>query len=766
MFNPRWLIIVSLLQAGVMALQDMRSILSGCTCEDEGWWNFENIMQCQMVSDFLIALAYFSIPLELLYFISCSNVLPFRWVIFQFGAFIVLCGLTHLINVWTYGPHSFHVMLALTIFKFMTALVSCATAITLVTLIPELLRVKVRELFLTNKAKELDREVGIMKKQEEKVWHVGMLTQEIRNSLDRHTILSTTLIELAKTLNLDNCTIWMPGADEAHMELTHELKQSLLPSPVTVPNDNPDVEMIKGTNSATILKPDSALGQIGNDDQTLPGPMAAIRVPLLKVANFKSGTPQVLEASYAILVLVLPSEGERAWTSNELEIVEVVVDQVAVALSHAAVLEESQQMRDQLVDQNKALQQARQDAMMASQARSSFQLVMNHEMRTPMHSISALSSILQAGTLSNKQRVIVDMLAKSSSLLSTLVNDIMDFSHTEDSNLVLELQSFQLPCMLKEAANLTKHMCRTKGLQPIFELGEDMPDCVVGDEKRILQIILYTIGTAINSTKQGTISVRACVEDRAEGRWDLNNPTWRPSLCEGFIYLRFEIKSTSSRINSIGVQRFAKAVAQDQSYSPNYIEAGLGLAICKKFVQLMHGNIWSEPISQGGGSIVTFLVRLQLQTSTANNQGFPSDELNYNCALKGLSVLVVDDNNINRTVTRKLLEKLGCQTTVADSGYQCLTTLFQPGSAFQVILLDVCMPDMDGYEVAFRIRQKVRPENRPLVVALTANTDKGTRDRCLHIGMDGVIWKPVSLREISNELSKLIQQANRIPENG
>lgn len=172
----------------------------------------------------------------------------------------------------------------------------------------------------------------------------------------------------------------------------------------------------------------------------------------------------------------------------------------------------------------------------------------------------------------------------------------------------------------------------------------------------------------------------------------------------------------------------------------------------------MNGHIWIESDGLGKGSKVTFIVRLQLQSSSASDRERPSREEQLNKAdLKGLKVLVTDDNSVNRIVTRRLLDRLGCQTTVVESGHQCLATLSQPGSGFEVLLLDLCMPEMDGYEVAMRIRQKFRAEDRPLVVALTANTDKGTRERCLQIGMDGVVLKPISLGEMSSVLCKLLQ---------
>lgn len=186
---------------------------------------------------------------------------------------------------------------------------------------------------------------------------------------------------------------------------------------------------------------------------------------------------------------------------------------------------------------------------------------------------------------------------------------------------------------------------------------------------------------------------------------------------------------------------------------------GLSLTnVVSILMQLMNGHIWIESDGLGRGSVVTFIVRLQLQSASANERERPSGEDNLNKAdLKGLKVLVTDDNSVNRIVTRRLLDRLGCSTTVVESGQQCLAALSQPGSGFQVLLLDLCMPEMDGYEVAMRIRQKFRPEDRPLIVALTANTDKATREQCLQVGMDGVILKPISLPEMSSVLCKLLQ---------
>lgn len=162
-----------------------------CNCFDPQWPADELLMKYQYISDFFIAVAYFSIPIELVYFVQKSAVFPYRWVLVQFGAFIVLCGATHLINLWTFNMHTRNVAIVMTTAKVLTALVSCITALMLVHIIPDLLSVKTRELFLKKKAAQLDREMGIIRTQEETGRHVRMLTHEIRITLDRHTILKT-----------------------------------------------------------------------------------------------------------------------------------------------------------------------------------------------------------------------------------------------------------------------------------------------------------------------------------------------------------------------------------------------------------------------------------------------------------------------------------------------------------------------------------------------------------------------------------------------
>lgn len=721
-----------------------------CNCDGDGSWSIEGIFQTQKVSDFLIATAYFSIPLELLYFVTCTSLFPFKWVLFQFGAFIVLCGLTHLLNVFTYEPHSFLLMLSLTISKFLTALVSFATAITLLTLIPQLLSVKVRENFLIIKAQELDRKVGKMKRQEEASWHVRMLTQEIRKSIDRHTILYTTLVELSKTLGLQNCAVWMPNDDKKVMNLTHELRQrdALEVHGFSIPIDDADVIEIKETSGAKILKLESKLGSASSGGAVEPEAVAAIRMPMLNVSNFKGGTPQVVQTSYAILVLVLPRDDSRVWNRHELDIIEVVADQVAVALSHAAVLEESQLMRDKLEEQNRALLQAKRKAMMASEARNSFQRVMSHGMRKPIHSILGLLSMMEQENLGPEQMLMINSIGKTSSVVSTLINDMMEISTSNRERLALEMRSFHLHSMIKEAVSAARCLCDLKGLGFDIQVENAVPDRVIGDEKRIFHVILHMVSNLLNGYDDGFVALRIFSDIEVHGEQD---PQWiaeKPSFSSGNSCVKFVIAIKRSK-------NHGSSGSLNLPWRSNSEEFDMGLSfnMCKKVVQLMQGNIWAIPNSKGLAESMTLVIQFQLQPPTPISDH--NDRLSTSL-FKGLRVLLADDDAVNRVVTQKLLEKLGCQVSAVSSGIQCLSSLSTWGTSLQLVILDLHMPNMDGFEVAMRIR-KFRSRCWPLIVALTASAEDDVWERCLQAGMNGLIRKPVNLKAMGDELLRVLQ---------
>nr|AAL66204.1 putative ethylene receptor [Pyrus communis] len=609
--------------------------MESCDCIEAQWPPDELLVKYQYISNVFIALAYFSIPLELVYFVQKSAFFPYRWVLVQFGAFIVLCGATHFINVWTFSMHTKTVAIVMTVAKVSCAVVSCATALMLVHIIPDLLSVKKRELSLKSRAEELDKEMGLMLTQEETGRHVRMLTHEIRSTLDRHTILKTTLVELGRTLGLQECALWMPSRTGMNLELSHTLNYHIQAGS-SVSIDLPEVNEAFNSSQAIRIPYTCPLARIRPlVGRYVPPEVVALRVPLLNLSNFQiNDWPDVSAKSYAIMVLILPTDGTRTWREHELELVDVVADQVAVALSHAAILEESMRARKQLTEQNDALDLAWREAEMAIHARNDFLAVMNHEMRTPMHAFIALSSLLLETELTPEERLMIETALKDSNLLETLVNDVLDLSRLEDDSLELDIEKFNLHGVFREVMNLVQPVASVKKLSMTLILSPDLPVYAVGDENRLLQTILNVAGNAVKFTKQGYISITASVA-KSESSRDWQPPEFYPASTDGYFYLRVQVKDSGCGVLPEDIRHLFTKFSQPRNGS-NRINngAGLGLAICKRFVNTMGGHIWIESEGIDRGSIVAFIVQLGIcdnhsDTTTHQVQMPPKGQANY-----------------------------------------------------------------------------------------------------------------------------------------
>jgi ethylene receptor len=278
----------------------------------------------------------------------------------------------------------------------------------------------------------------------------------------------------------------------------------------------------------------------------------------------------------------------RGWSHEEMEIVEVVADQVAVALSHAAVLEESKVMREKLSEQNRALQQARNNAMMASQARNSFQKVMSHGMRRPMHSILGLLSMFQNDNMGFEQRIVIDTLVKTSNVLSTLINDVMDISAEDNTGrFPLGMRPFRLRSMIKEACCLAKCLCVYKGFDFELDVQSSLPDLVIGDERRAFQVILHMVGYLLNIYDGGgNVIFRVFSESDSEGKTDRMLGMWKSNAPDEFVCIKFDMEIREGSSLSDG----ASSTTNSSGRRQNSAEAkeGLGFIMCKRLVQVRH----------------------------------------------------------------------------------------------------------------------------------------------------------------------------------
>ncbi|KAD3338161.1 hypothetical protein E3N88_33682 [Mikania micrantha] len=600
-------------------------IMDSCDCFDTQWPADDFLIKYQYISDFFISIAYFSIPLELIYFVQKSAYFPYRWVLIQFGAFIVLCGSTHFINLWTLSSHSKTVAIVMTVAKLSTAFVSCITALMLVHIIPDLLGMKIRESFLRKRAEDLDKEMGLMIKQEQTGRHVRMLTHEIRSTLDRDTILKTTMIELGRSLDLEECGLWMPVGTSMVLELSHSL-HNLIPLGSTVAMNLSEVSQVLSSSEAVRIYGASPLARIRSSVYR-PPEAVAVRVPLLHLSSFEiDDWADHAVRSYAIMVLILPVNGVRKWRDHELELVKVVADQVAVALSHAAILEESMRARDQLMEQNIALDSARQEAEIAIHARNDFLGVMNHEMRTPMYAVIALSSLLLETELIPEQRAMVETVLKSSNLLAALLNDVLDLSRLEDGSLHLENEVFDLHGLFSEVIRLINPVARVKNVSMTLNCDLDLPAYGIGDEKRLMQTILNVTGNAVKFTKEGHVSVEASIiSSEFVRQWRTDE--FCPTLTDGLFYLLVQVKDSGSGITQEEIPNVFTKFSISQNASIKNNGGGLGLAICKRFVKMMGGHIWVESEGLGKGTTVSFLVRLGHCSRTNDPTRYGSGEL-------------------------------------------------------------------------------------------------------------------------------------------
>lgn len=593
--------------------------MDSCFCINTQWPAEEQLLNFQYIADLFIAVAYFSIPLELIYFVHKSAFFPYRWVLIQFGAFIVLCGATHFISLWTFSMHSKTILMVLAIAKMSTAAVSCVTALMFVHIIPDLLSVRTQESFLRSRVDELDREMGIIIKQEETGRHVRMLTHEIRNTLDRQTILRTTLVELGRILGLEECTLWMPSRRGLHLQVSHTLS-NLMPVGSTVPSGLPILNEVFSSSKAIRIPSTCPLAGIKRPaGKFAPQEVVAVRVPLLNLTNFQiNHWPELSAKGFAVMVLFLPANGIRKWRDHELELVEVVTDQVAVALSHAAILEESMRARDQLMTQNIALDLARQEAEVAVHARKDFLAVMNHEMRTPMHAVIALCSLLLETELTPEQRLMMETILKSSNLLATFINDVLNLSRLEDGSLELDIRRFNLPELFKEVVALVKPIAAVKRLTVNLTLALDLPVHAIGDEKRLMQIMLNVVGNAIKFTKEGNITIEvSAIKQEYIKDWDI--PQLYPAANNGQFHLQVQVKDTGCGVAAKEIPLlFTKFANPCGASSHQNVGTYLGLAICKRFVDLMGGSFWIESEGLGKGTTVTFSVRLEAYENPSN----------------------------------------------------------------------------------------------------------------------------------------------------
>jgi len=383
------------------------------------------------------------------------------------------------------------------------------------------------------------------------------------------------------------------------------------------------------------------------------------------------------------------------------------------------------------------LEVAIREAQEAKQLQEQFLANMSHEIRTPMNGIKGMTDLLLSTPLSTKQHELAEVIKRSVNNLLVIVGDILDFSKIKAGKLNIEKITFSVTDVLNNATAIFEHRVKKKRLELITGVDPNIPQWLIGDPHRLNQVLINLLGNAIKFTDQGHIRV---------------DVTLKQQTANG-VTLSFVVKDTGIGIAEASLPNIFDSFAQgSRDTSRIYGGTGLGLTICKQLVHLQGGDI-GVTSAIGKGACFEFHLPYGISESAATDRNTAETTQDYSKLLAGKRFLVAEDNEINQKLIDYVLRKAGGTVEMFNNGADAIRHLKQD-QVFDLIIMDIQMPEMDGYATTRYIRNDLKLQTP--IIAMTATAMKGEKLQCIESGMNEYMTKPFEFSELYKRIGSLL----------